>query len=95
MYRLNCNERATIVYHIYSHLIERQKIQVSNLPVISIVNLFVGIVSLPNALFRRRVNESKGVHSAEFDDSSILQTYNRKVYYYTFSLNRCANTFNI
>lgn len=63
----------------------------TNLPVVSVVDLFIGILSLPNALFRRRVNESKSVHSAEFDDSSILQVYNVKTHYYICSSNRCAN----
>lgn len=73
MYQLNCSKRATFVHHIYSRLItSRQRNTNFDLPVVSVVDLFVGIVSLSNAFFRCRVDESKGVHSAELDDSAIL-----------------------
>lgn len=63
----------------YSHLTAATKGRIArktlHLPVISVVNLLVGIVSLSDAFLRCRIDESKSVHSTKFDDSSILQQY--------------------
>jgi len=66
------NIRASTSILIKLHEKQSTRVRILNIPIVSIVNLLVGVMSLSNALLRRRVDESKSMHSAEFDDSSIL-----------------------
>lgn len=61
---------------IYSYLsVAKKKMDTSCelLPIVSIVDLLGGIVSLSDAILRCGVNKSKSVHPAEFDNSPILK----------------------